>query len=276
MRFSGNLEKLDLKLEENVLAWLPVGDQKVFLNELIGETISLKFTGGLNCVHCGRKISKTYGQGYCYPCISSLAECDSCLYMPEKCHYAKGTCREPEWGEQNCFKDHIVYLSNTSSLKVGITKMVNVPSRWLDQGATQALPIVRVSNRLLSGEIEVMLKSYVSDKTNWRAMLKSEPTEFNLEQERDRLLIHVENIKQKLQQKHGPEETIELLSSSESISIKYPVAVYPEKVSSLSFDKTPDINSKLLGIKGQYLFLEQGVLNIRKFSGYNIEFKTHC
>lgn len=274
MRLAGNIQKLDLKLEENVMAWLPVGSQKIFLNELVGETISLKFLGGMNCIHCARKISKTYGQGYCYLCISTLAECDSCLFMPEKCHYAQGTCREPEWGEQNCFKDHIVYLSNTSSLKVGITKMVNVPTRWLDQGATQAIPIVRVSNRLLSGEIEVMLKNYVSDKTNWRAMLRSEPEKLNLEEERDSILPHIDKIKQKLLTQHGLDETIELLSSSE-ISIKYPVAVYPEKVSSLSFDKTADIKSKLLGIKGQYLFLEQGVLNIRKFSGYNIEFKIH-
>ncbi len=271
MRHIGNIKKIDLRIDENVLAWLPIGEHKILLNEYIGHNIKLKFLGEINCIHCHRKIAKTYGQGYCFPCISSLAECDNCLYMPERCHYHKGTCRDPGWGEQNCLQGHIVYLSNTSALKVGITKCIHVPTRWLDQGAVQAIPIVKVSNRLLSGEIEVMLKKHVSDKTNWRTMLKGKPKVLALKKERDALLPYVDELKYKLLDKHGSDATVELLTDSEIVNIEFPIVSYPEKIISLSFDKTPVIESTINGIKGQYLFLEQGVLNIRKFSGYKIE-----
>lgn len=271
MKYSGNIKKLNLKIDKKVTAILPIGKSEILLNDYINHNIKMIFNSKINCVHCHRKIAKTYGQGYCYPCISSLAECDSCLYMPEKCHYHKGTCREPEWGEQNCLQGHIVYLSNTSALKVGITKLVNVPSRWLDQGATQAIPIVRVSNRLLSGEIEVMLKEYVSDKTNWKVMLKSAPKQLDLSAERDKLFPYIDKIMQGLLNKHGPTSTIELLTDSKIVNIEFPIDTYPEKIVSLSFDKTPEIEGKILGIKGQYLLLEHGVLNIRKFSGYNLD-----
>lgn len=271
MQYTGNIKKLDLRIDENVSALLSVGEQELLLNDYINKTVKFEFSGEINCVHCARKIRKTYGQGYCFPCISSLAECDSCLFMPEKCHYHKGTCREPEWGEQNCLQGHIVYLSNTSALKVGITRRVNVPVRWLDQGAVQAIPIVKVSNRLMSGEIEVMLKEHVSDKTNWRTMLKGRPESLDLKAERNKLFPYIEEMRHELLKRHGPDATVELLTDSESISIEFPVSRYPEKIISLSFDKTPVIESKIYGIKGQYLFLEQGVLNIRKFSGYKLK-----
>lgn len=44
----------------------------------------------------------------------------------------------------------------------------------------------------------------------------------------------------------------------EIIEINYPVIAYPEKVKSLSFDKTPNIQGKLVGLKGQYLIFENG------------------
>jgi hypothetical protein len=48
------------------------------------------------------------------------------------------------------------------------------------------------------------------------------------------------------------------------------VLKYPTKVVSLNFDKTPIITGVLEGIKGQYLLLDSGVLNIRKFSSYHL------
>jgi hypothetical protein len=52
------------------------------------------------------------------------------------------------------------------------------------------------------------------------------------------------------------------------------VIKYPTKVVSLNFDKTPVISGVLEGIKGQYLLLDVGVLNIRKFSSYNLTLST--
>ena len=55
-------------------------------------------------------------------------------------------------------------------------------------------------------------------------------------------------------------------------NIHYPVLRYPEKVSSFNFDKTPLVEGVLWGIKGQYLILDTGVINVRKFGGYKISF----
>jgi len=75
-------------------------------------------------------------------------------------------------------------------------------------------------------------------------------------------------------EEHLPADIIELFSENdEIIELNYPVVEYPEKVKSLSFDKTNIIEGKLMGIKGQYLLFENGeVLNIRKHTSYHVKF----
>ena len=269
MKISGNLRKLQPELLDPVCYIMPVGEEKILLNDLIGQNLSLTYEGEINCIHCGRKTNKSFQQGYCYPCLQSLAECDSCLIKPELCHYHEGTCREPAWGEEHCFQDHFVYLSNTSGVKVGITRQTNMPTRWLDQGATQALAIYKVRDRLISGKIEVIIKQHVADKTAWQRMLKGSPEPRDLEQERDRLYQECEKEINQVIDELG-EGSVIALANDKPIEIHYPVTEYPEKVKSLNFDKTPEISGLLKGIKGQYLILDGGVLNIRKFSGYKV------
>ena len=171
---TGNLRKMPVEPGEDGQAAqysLLIGDKKIPLNPLLGTHISLEYTGIINCVNCGRKTKKSFNQGHCFPCMKKLASCDSCIVKPELCHYHEGTCREPEWGERFCFQPHVVYLSNASGLKVGITRNTQMPTRWLDQGAIQALPILEVDSRQQSGFVEVLFKNEVSDRTNWRAML---------------------------------------------------------------------------------------------------------
>jgi hypothetical protein len=240
---------------------LPIGDKLLNMNDLIGETIQLEFNGQISCANCGKATNKSYSQGYCYPCCQKLARCDLCIMKPETCHHHLGTCREPQWGLDNCFAPHVIYLANSSGVKVGITRKSNIPSRWIDQGAVSALPILEVDTRLKSGQIEVALKDFVNDKTNWRKMLKNEVEEIDLLQVRDELLPKVQILVNELGAKTLNNETLE---------INYPVVEYPNKISSLNFDKTPLISGVLKGIKGQYLILDVGVLNIRKFGSYNI------
>ncbi len=273
MAITGNLRKLAPQLTDPVTYHLPVGDERILLNELIGSDIQFRFLDEINCVHCGRKIKKTFQQGYCYPCFQSLAECDSCLIKPELCHYGEGTCREPKWGEEHCFQDHFVYLANTSGIKVGITRQTNVPTRWLDQGATQALPIYKVKDRLVSGKVEVLLKQHVADKTAWQRMLKAEPGPVDLIDKRDQLNELCSQGFSGLMQELG-DDAITFLFDERVIDIHYPVEQYPEKIKSLNFDKTAEISGKLVGMKGQYLIFDTGVLNIRKFSGYKVSFSS--
>ena len=265
----GTLRKMLSRLEQPVAYQIRLGEHAVALNPLIEKPIKLQFSGVINCVNCGRKSSKSFNQGYCFPCFQRLAQCDSCIIHPERCHFDQGTCREPSWGEQFCMQDHIVYLANSSGLKVGITRATQVPTRWVDQGATQALAIIRVRTRLQSGAVEVVFKQHVADKTNWREMLKSEAVALDMQAEAERLLAECQSDLKQLEDKFGF-FAITVLNGVEPVSINYPVISYPEKVSSFNFDKTPVVEGTLMGIKGQYLILDTGVINLRRFSGYEV------
>ncbi len=250
-----------------------LGEHQVPMNPLVDENIQLIYAGEIRCQHCQRKTKKSYSGGFCFPCSQKLAQCDLCFMKPELCHFAQGTCREPEWGEQVCMQDHIVYLANSSGIKVGITRISQIPTRWVDQGATQALPVFRVSSRYHSGLVEVMFKQHVSDRTDWRKMLRGSADYIDLAEQRDRLLTECADEIQLLQHQVG-ESAITIFTDEKPLEITYPVSQYPQKISSLNFDKTPEITGKLLGIKGQYLILDIGVLNIRKFNGYQITMKV--
>jgi len=184
---------------------------------------------------------------------------------PETCHFDKGTCREPEWAESHCFRPHIIYLANSSGLKVGITRKSQIPIRWIDQGATQALAILEVKNRKTSGQIEVLFKNHISDKTDWRKMLKGQAPEIDLQDWKEKLLALVKDEISTFEYK--------ILEENE-VRLNYPVQTYPEKVSSFSLDKNKTIEGFLVGIKGQYLIFDSGVFNVRAHTGYEINIEV--
>ena len=267
----GTLRKMETELLQPVRYVLPLGDDKVELNQFIGKPIKLSFTGNISCIHCQRSIKKSFSQGYCYPCFSSLAQCDLCIMKPETCHYEAGTCREPEWGDAFCYQPHYVYLANSSGVKVGITRHTQIPTRWIDQGAVQALPILKVKSRHISGLVEVAIAEYVSDKTSWQRMLKNLQEPVDLIAKRDELLALCVEKLAAVTERFG-EDAFQFLPDAEVINIEYPAEKYPEKVKSFNFDKTAEVAGVLQGIKGQYLLLDTGVINIRKFTGYEVEF----
>jgi len=276
MKKTGHLQKMLTSMGSSSDApieyELPLDQERIPLNAYIGKNIKLTYLEEIHCQECGRKVSKSYNQGFCFPCFKSLAKCDMCIMKPETCHYHTGTCRQPEWGEEFCFKEHYVYLANSSGVKVGITRGTQIPTRWIDQGASEALPIFRVSNRLLSGKLEMAIKEHVSDRTDWRKMLKGSAEHVDLASKRDELVSLAKKEIQEIEAKFGKSE-IEFLNEKQ-IQLNFPVESYPEKVKSLNFDKTAEIEGTLQGIKGQYLILDIGVLNIRKFGGYLIEFSA--
>jgi hypothetical protein len=275
-KFSGHLTKMQADLPQPygqaVQYSLPLGDLSIPLNPLVGQAICITFTGGIRCINCGRSSKKSFNQGYCYPCLRKLARCDVCIVSPEKCHYEQGTCREPEWADQHCMTDHIVYLANSSGVKVGITRANQIPVRWIDQGAIQALPIMRVATRYQSGLVEEILRQHVGDRTNWRAMLKGNPEPVDLETVRAELFERSAKELRALEKFFGL-HAIRQLDGSEATDIYYPITEFPTKISSFNLDKNPLVEGTLTGIKGQYLILDTGVINIRKFTAYNVDFK---
>ena len=189
-QIAANLQKLTVRISEDVLAQysLPLAEGTLELNPLLGKHISLSFTGAISCIKCNKVVTKTFAQGFCYSCFRRVPEADLCIVRPEICHFHKGTCRDPAWGLEHCFVSHTVYLANSSGLKVGITRTKNEQTRWLDQGAVQALPIARVHKRIQAGFIEAGLRRHVSDKTNWRLFLKRDTEHIDLEERRNELI----------------------------------------------------------------------------------------
>jgi len=267
---TGTIKKMRAKLnaKQQVQYQLPIGDQLLPINPLIGTTITLTHTGKITCCHCGKRTKKSYSQGHCFVCMKKLASCDMCIMKPETCHFAQGTCREPEWGEKNCFVPHYVYLSNSSGLKVGITRYNQLPTRWIDQGATQGLAILKVSTRQVSGLVEVELAKMIADKTNWRTMLKGNTEDIDLKAHAAQLLPQIEQKMHEICMTYG-EYAIEKLDE-EIQAIHFPVTEFPSKIISHNFDKEPVVSGVLLGVKGQYLIFDTGVINLRKFTSYEI------
>lgn len=260
MNVTGMILGLKHRYEHPVQYAIDIMDENVELNPLIGEYIRFSFTGKIQCVACGRVIKKTYNNGYCYPCFINLAENDLCIVKPHECHYHLGTCRDPQFGEHHCMIPHYVYLAQSSDVKVGITRKNNEVKRWIDQGAVCAIPIAEVPTRKMAGELEFALSQTLPDKTNWRKMLKGDFEPADLMKIREEVFAMF------------PEEFEQYKIYAEQITeIQYPISQAVTKLQSLSFDKAPIIEGKLIGIKGQYVLLEQGVIHMKKHAGYHIE-----
>ncbi|RLD56982.1 MAG: DUF2797 domain-containing protein [Bacteroidetes bacterium] len=258
----GTISKMKSTYKNPIQYHLPLGDELVDMNELIGKEIEFEFSGEIHCVSCGKITNKSFAQGYCYPCFVSVPETSECILRPELCRAHEGISRDMKWSENHCLQDHYVYLAVSSGLKVGVTRSTQVPTRWIDQGAWKAIKLAKTPNRYLAGAIEVVLKAYMSDKTSWQKMLKNDIAQG----------IDLEDEKQKAWELLDEDLQQYIVDDDEIMEIEYPVATYPAKVKSLNFDKSPTIKGKLAGIKGQYLIFEDNsVLNIRRHTGYKVK-----
>jgi hypothetical protein len=264
MMSSGNLLKMRVEKNDPVHYFLVLGDSEIHLNPFIGKNISLSFNGQINCVACGRLISKSFAGGFCYQCMVESPLNAECIIRPELCEAHLGKGRDIEWEKKNHLQPHTVYIALSSGLKVGVTRDSQIPTRWIDQGATKAIRLAEVPNRNLAGRIEVFLKDFMSDKTAWQKMLKNE---VNLEKD-------VLDSKYKSMELL-PADLKEYISGNDEITeLTYPVLEYPKKLKSTTFDKQSIFEGKLKGIKGQYLILsDDRVLNIRRHSGYYVIFR---
>ncbi|MEL6848956.1 MAG: DUF2797 domain-containing protein [Bacteroidota bacterium] len=249
-------------LAEPVVYHLQLGDDTIAMNELVGQKIHLKYEGQINCKICGDKTKKAFGEGFCYRHFMSHPANSPCIIRPELCEGHLGIGRDPEWELANHVQPHVVYLAIASGVKVGVTRQQQVPTRWIDQGAWKAVRLAETENRQQAGLIEVALKDHISDKTHWQKMLKNILAEdLDILDEKDRMAEFV------------PEELEDFITDNNEITeITYPVQAFPEKVKSQKLDKVPEIEGTLMGIKGQYLILDEGrVMNVRSHTGYFVE-----
>ncbi|HZH71745.1 MAG TPA: DUF2797 domain-containing protein [Mariniphaga sp.] len=262
MMFEGNILKMRTEAANPISYSLPIGENLLPLNPLIGKEIKLQFNGQINCIACGKKTKRSFGQGYCYKCLQIVPEVSESVIRPELSRSHFGISRDQEWAEIHDLTDHYVYLAVACDLKVGVTRHHQIPYRWIDQGASYAIRLSHTPNRHIAGVIEVFLKRHIADRTNWQGMLKSCGNEsINLIEEKRK--AH-DLLPAELKKYTCPDDTV--------TELIYPMIEYPLLVKSLTFDKTPFIEGVLNGIKGQYLVFNNGtVLNIRKHSGYFIQ-----
>ncbi len=247
------------------------------VNDWLGKKITLKSNGKIRCVLCGRPTKKSFGQGSCFPCFTTKAENDMCILRPETCHYHKGTCREPDWGKKNCFQKHTIYFANSSGIKVGITKENPVSNRWVDQGARFGLPIIEVESRYAAGILEHYLAKFLPDKTSWQKLVAGDPPEQNLVKEKEKFLKHLTTKEFQIESSPTKSNSLQWKSvlSDNVTEIRYPIQSYPKKIKSYKLSETEFIEDTLVGIKGQYLLFENGVINIRSYGGFQFQLTVY-
>ena len=256
MQYQGVLQKMQTEFQDTIQYYLMFENDVLNMNQLLGKSISVSFEK-YQCMSCG-KDKEIYRQGFCKSCFFETPQAGDWIMHPEKSTAHLGIeDRDLAYEQKVQLTPHIVYLALSSNVKVGVTRKTQVPTRWIDQGAVKALPIVEAPNRYLAGITEVALKNHVADKTNWRAMLKNETPETDLVQVRN-------NLKQFL-----PKEVKEyVLDDAEILDLNFPVNQYPTKIKSLNLSKTPEFSGVLEGIKGQYLIFENNtVFNVRNNEG---------
>ena len=256
MFYQGVLTKMETEFAQPIQYYLVFESDFLNMNQLLNKTIHLKFVK-YQCLNCGLN-KEIYRQGFCKSCFFDIPQAADWIMRPElsTAHLDKED-RDLEYEKKVQLQPHIVYLANSSNVKVGVTRKSQVPTRWIDQGAHEAIEIVEVPNRYLAGITEVALKEYVSDKTNWRTMLKNEIVDENLVEWRERLKMNI------------PDEVKDYyIESNTETSLEFPVLHYPEKPKSLNLKKLKNYTGKLVGIKGQYLIFEdQTVFNVRANEG---------
>ncbi len=261
MTYEGVLTKMQTEFANPIQYYLVFENSFLNLNQLLNKSLEINFLG-YQCLNCGKK-KKIFRQGFCYDCFMTSAAAGDWIMKPElSTAHLDIEDRDLDYEKKVQLQPHIVYLALSSEIKVGVTRLTQVPTRWIDQGAVQALPIVEVPNRYLAGITEVALKNLYADKTNWQKMLKNEVPAADLFKERAGLKYM---IPKEVQDYFHPEK-------DDLYELHFPVLDYPKKVTSLNLDKSPNFSGKLIGIKGQYLLFEDGtVFNVRTFEGYVVK-----
>lgn len=261
MQYELNLSKMRTEYAFPIRYFLSNGDTEIDMNSLIGKHLTIEYLHQIHCVSCGKLTAKSYMNGHCYQCFTTLPECDEGVFNPEKDLSHLGISRDMEWSKKYSLIDHYVYLAFTGDIKVGVTRFNQIPTRWIDQGAVAAIKFAKTPNRNLAGQIEVEMKKHVADKTNWRRMLMfSQPNVDLLERKKAFLSLLPDDLRLY--------ETFD-----DSITeLYYPYINTVANIKSVSLDNSECVGGVLAGIKGQYLIFDNGAaLNVRSHSGYSVK-----
>ena len=264
MQYEGVLKKMQTEIGSPIQYYMVFKDDFLNVNQVLNKSLKIDFIKH-QCLNCGND-RPIFRQGFCKNCFFEIPSAGDWIMRPElsTAHLDKED-RNLEYEKKVQLQPHIVYLANSSNIKVGVTRKTQVPTRWIDQGAHEAIEIVEVPNRYLAGITEVALKDHIGDKTNWRKMLTNAVEDENLVEWRNKLKQYIPK-----------EAAAYYIENNSETSLEFPVLQYPEKVKSLNLSKTPQFEGVLKGIKGQYLIFEDNtVFNVRSNEGNYIELGIH-
>jgi len=261
MQYEGVLTKMQTEGGTPIQYYLVFDNSFLHVNQLLGKDFEINFMG-FSCTNCSKK-KKIYRMGFCYDCFYSIPSAGDWIMRPELSTAHLGVAdRDLAYEQKVQLQPHVVYLAASSDMKVGVTRKTQVPTRWIDQGASYATPLVEVPNRYLAGITEVALKQYFSDKINWKKMLLNDVPPIDLIARRNEASWNL------------PDEVMPYFETTAEklYTLEYPVLEYPKKISSLNLTTTPAYSGKLMGIKGQYLIFEDGtVFNVRAYEGFVVQ-----
>lgn len=260
MTLEGKIKKMVTENGKPIQYYLNLSNDLIHVNSLLGKKITLKHVG-YECVNCG-KDEKIFRMGFCKKCFFESPYASETIIRPElsRAHLGEEE-RDLETEKMIQLAPHVVYLAYTGDVKVGVTRENQIPTRWIDQGATFALPIARTDNRYEAGMIEVALKQHLPDKTNYKKMLEDDfEDDLDLADFRDKIRQYFPENFQNFYNEEG-----------EMWRLDYPYEK-PNSISAFTLDRQPQFEGFLNGIKGQYMSFEGGkVINIRNHEGYVVK-----
>ncbi len=259
---SGYLRPLRHSIDAEVEYVLATDSDEIPLRQLLNQAVTIRHNGQKACIACGRKVNKLFQNGYCFPCVRTLAECDLCIVKPHECHFHLGTCRDESFAKVHCMIPHYVYLALSSGVKVGLTRKGRQLTRWVDQGAVSSILLAELPTRKQAGELEMEIAKHLPDKTNWRRMLKGDIDNVDLLAVRSEVISRL------------PSEWHQFLlpEPDGQHHFHYPIAAdFEPNLTSLTLDKTPEFNGTVRGAKAQYVLLDTGVFHVKKHAGYYVE-----
>lgn len=242
---------------------LSIGAKELGIDAIVGKWLRIDHIGGISCSNCAANTPRSFGGGYCYRCFTTLARCDLCVVSPDRCHYAKGTCREPQWGESFCMRPHVVYLANSGGAKVGITYPDNVPGRWLDQGASAAVVIMQAPTRHAAGCAEKVISRHLRESTDWRALVSGPPAVIDLIELWRGIRRQTDVALRDL------DLGLTLVDDPSVCELTHSHTAYSPPIQ-LKFDEGEGVAGRLIGAIGSYLMFDRGVFNVRAHGSYHV------
>lgn len=264
MKFQGQIRKMSSVLGEPIQYYLNLSSDLIEMNQVFGKTIRIEHIG-FQCVECGED-KPIFRMGFCKKCFFESPYASETIIRPELSTAHLGIEeRNLEVEKEIQLQPHIVYIAYTGDVKVGVTRESQIPTRWIDQGATFALPIAKTTNRYEAGMIEKQLKEHFNDKTNYKKMLANEyEGEVDLADFREKIKEYFPQDFQQFYQNEG-----------DIIRLDYPYQT-PKSINVFTLDRKPTYEGVLQGIKGQYLhFQGDEFINIRNHEGYVVELEIN-